>query len=160
MFLLRQGAIGLLIITASICFVLGLILPVMKLTYFYFWSDTHSIVSIIHALYIGGEMLLAATVAVFSILFPAAKLIYLMAAFVLVHLGAGKPARLLAPMSRLGKWSMLDVLVLALTVFYVKIGGIADASTLPGIYFFTASVVMTMIAYAMIRGQQTRPDPA
>ncbi|MGO9986088.1 MAG: paraquat-inducible protein A, partial [Rhodomicrobium sp.] len=50
----------------------------------------------------------------------------------------------------LGKWSMLDVLVLALLVFYAKSTGLADAVALPGVYFFAASVILTMIAYALI----------
>jgi len=41
---------------------------------------------------------------------------------------------------------MLDVLVLALVIFYVKISGIGDANTLPGIWFFAASVILTLLA--------------
>ncbi len=50
----------------------------------------------------------------------------------------------------LGKWSMLDVLVLALLVFYAKSTQFADAVALPGIYFFAGSVILTMIAYSLV----------
>jgi len=45
---------------------------------------------------------------------------------------------------------MLDVLLLALVVFYAKATQFADATTLPGVYFFAASVFLTMIAYSLI----------
>jgi len=46
---------------------------------------------------------------------------------------------------------LLDVLALALTIFYVKSSNLADAVTLPGIYFFTAAVVLTMIAHGWVK---------
>ena len=46
---------------------------------------------------------------------------------------------------------MLDVLVLALTVFYVKSMDLADAATMPGLYLFTASVVLTMVAHGWVK---------
>ena len=55
----------------------------------------------------------------------------------------------------LGKWSMLDVLILALLVFYAKATQFADAVTLPGVYFFAASVFLTMFAYGMTGGEET-----
>jgi hypothetical protein len=45
---------------------------------------------------------------------------------------------------------MLDVLVLALVVFYAKAANLADAMSMPGIYLFAAAVVLTMIATAII----------
>jgi hypothetical protein len=53
-------------------------------------------------------------------------------------------------MSGLGKWSMLDVLVLALLIFYAKATNLADATSMPGIYLFAAAVILTMIATAII----------
>jgi paraquat-inducible protein A len=50
----------------------------------------------------------------------------------------------------LGKWSMLDVLVLALLIFYAKSTALSDAVALPGIYFFAGSVVLTMLAYGLV----------
>jgi len=42
------------------------------------------------------------------------------------------------------------VLVLALVIFYVKASALTEAAALPGIYFFSAAVLMTMIAYALV----------
>ncbi len=42
---------------------------------------------------------------------------------------------------------MTDVMVLALMIFYVNSSGYTEASVQPGVYFFAASALMTMLAY-------------
>ena len=53
----------------------------------------------------------------------------------------------ISAMEWLGRYSMTDVMVLALMIFYVNASGYAEASVLPGIHFFAASALMTMFAY-------------
>ncbi len=144
----RSFLLGLLIVGASASFVLGITLPVLKLTRLYVWTDTFSITSVIWALAKDGEFVLAAILVLFSILFPMLKLLYLLALYAVPARPDERRAQALQRLGWLGKWSMLDVLVLALMVFYVKSSGIADAASLPGIYFFAASVILTMIATA------------
>lgn len=147
---LRTFSVGLMIIGAAMCLVLGLTMPVIELTYFYVWSDTHSFISIVRALYAEQELFLAGVLVVFSMLFPAIKLVYLLVAYTCMAAGEGARKRMLNRMAWLGKWSMLDVLVLALVIFYVKASALTQATTLPGIYFFSGAVLMTMIAYALV----------
>jgi paraquat-inducible protein A len=40
-----------------------------------------------------------------------------------------------------------SVMVLALMIFYVNSSGYTEASVQPGVYFFAASAIMTMLAY-------------
>jgi len=147
---LRTFTAGLMIVGAVTCLVLGLTMPVIELTYFYVWSDTHSFISIVRALYAEQELFLAGILVVFSMLFPAIKLLYLLVAYMGMATGSGTHQRMLSRMSWLGKWSMLDVLVLALVIFYVKASAFTEAAALPGIYFFSGAVLMTMIAYALV----------
>lgn len=147
----RRFILSLLILAAAICLGLGLTLPVIKLTKLYVWTDEHSMVSIIWALYKDGELLLAAIVGIFSVVFPILKLVYLLAAAFVGPDEHGEKGRWLADLEWLGKWSMLDVLALALTVFYVKSSSLADAVSLPGLYFFTGAVVLTMIAHGWVK---------
>ena len=44
----------------------------------------------------------------------------------------------------LGKWSMLDVFVVALLLVSLKLGALAKVEVHYGLYFFTASVILTM----------------
>jgi paraquat-inducible protein A len=121
----------------------------MQLTRLYFWTDTHSILSVLSELFAAGEIFLASVIFVFSIVFPALKLLYITAAGTLISAGPVRRSRWLRRIEWLGKWSMLDVLVLALLVFYAKSHDLADAVALPGIYFFAASVILTMTAYGL-----------
>jgi paraquat-inducible protein A len=146
----RAFLIFLLTLGAAVCLVLGLTFPVMRLTRLYFWTDTHSILSIISALYASNEMFLAGVIFVFSVVIPAFKLIYIAAAGTLITFDPARRRGLFRRIEWLGKWSMLDVLVLALLVFYAKSTEFADAVALPGIYFFAASVLFTMIAYSLV----------
>jgi paraquat-inducible protein A len=152
---LRAFLIFILTLSAAICLVLGLTLPVMQLTRLYFWTDTHSILSVLSALYATGEFFLAGVIFVFSIVFPAFKLLYITAAGTLISAGPARRSRWFKRIEWLGKWSMLDVLVLALLVFYAKATSLADAVALPGIYFFAASVILTMTAYSLISRGET-----
>jgi len=142
--------VGALIIGATTCLVLGLTMPVIELTYFYVWSDTHSFISIVRALFAEQEIFLAGILVVFSMFFPAIKLVYLLVAYTTMATGGDARNRALNRMAWLGKWSMLDVLVLALVIFYVKSGALTEAAALPGVYFFAGAVLMTMIAYALV----------
>ncbi len=146
----------LLLLAAAITLGLGLTLPVVELSWLLVWKKTHSITDVIFTLYQEKEFFLAAVLFIFSVLFPILKLIYLLFAYV-QHLWAKRSGGLtLSHLHWLGKWSMLDVLVLALIVFYVKQTGVADAKTLPAIYFFGAAVIFTMLATSRCE-QHLRP---
>ena len=146
----RSFLLGLMIIAATVCLVLGLTLPIIRLTQFFVWTDVHSLISVVQELYLADELVLASVVFVFSIVFPFLKLLYLLALYSIRHVQPNNTGTWLKRLSWLGKWSMLDVLVLALVVFYAKAANLADAMSMPGIYLFAASVVLTMISTAMI----------
>lgn len=155
---LRAFFIFILALAAAVCLVLGLTLPVMKLTRLYFWTDTPSILSIVSALWASGEIFLAGVIFVFSIVFPALKLLYIAMAGTLTTFDPARRGRWLKRIGWLGKWSMLDVLVLALLVFYAQAIEFADAVSLPGVYFFAASVFLTMIAYSLIDREEVSAE--
>jgi paraquat-inducible protein A len=152
---IRNIAAGTMILAATACLVLGLTVPVVRLSYLYFWTQDYSLSAIVRQLYTDNELFLAAVIFVFSIVFPAFKLVYLLAAFAGEQTAAS--IRLHQRLSWLGKWSMLDVLVLALVVFYAKSTTIMDAVALPGVYYFSASVILSMLAYAAVDAAHTGP---
>ena len=158
----RSFLLGLLIIAATVCLVLGLTLPIIRLTRFYVWTDVHSLVSVVRELYLANEIILASIVCIFSIVFPFLKLLYLLALYSIRHVRPAQSAKWLKRLSWLGKWSMLDVLVLALVVFYAKATNLADATSMPGIFLFAGAVILTMVATAMIEHdiekERTTPD--
>jgi paraquat-inducible protein A len=154
----RSFLLGVLIVAATVCLVLGLTLPIVRLTRFYVWTDVHSLISILEELYNAQEFFLAIVIGLFSVVVPFIKLLYLLGLFSAQSVSPERRGRLLRQMSWLGKWSMLDVLVLALLIFYAKSTRIADAVSMPGIYMFAAAVVLTMFAYAIVEHEAERPS--
>ena len=147
----RRFLLSLTILAASVCLALGISLPIIQLTKFGIWTTEHSLLSTVNVLASEGQTFLGAIVLIFSIILPVAKLLYLLMVSTLPPAEIARQNRRLHALEWLGKWSMHDVLVLALTIFFVKSHGIYDATSLYGVYFFTAAVVLMILAYAWIR---------
>jgi paraquat-inducible protein A len=144
---LKNFLLALFILTAAICFALGVILPSIRFTTVYVWTNEHSIASIIYALYRTQEYFLASVLATFSVVFPFLKLLYLLTLCLSPNLSEDFRQKSLSTMEWLGRYSMTDVMVLALMIFYMNSSGYIEARVLPGVYCFAASALMTMFAY-------------
>lgn len=156
--------LSLAIIAASVCLALGVSLPIIRLNRFVFWSTDQSLLSTVRGLVGEGQLFLAVTIFLFCVVFPALRLVYLLLISALPVAAMQSLEKHLQAAEWLGKWSMPDVLALALAIFLVQSQGMADASSLPGIYFFTAAVVLMIVSQALLRidtGQGSRlPSPA
>jgi paraquat-inducible protein A len=143
----RNFMLALFILVAAICFALGVILPSIRFTTIYVWTNEHSIASIIWALWATQEYFLCAVITVFSVLFPFLKLLYLLTLCLSPNVSTDFRQRSISTMEWLGRYSMTDVMVLALMIFYMNSSGYTEARVLPGVYCFAASALMTMMAY-------------
>src|SRR4030095_3623533 len=128
-------------------FALGVMLPAIRFTTVFVWTNQHSIATIIWALYQNEEFFLCVVIFMFSIFFPFLKLFYLLTLVTSPDMPAEFRNRSISAMECLGLYSMTDVMVLALMIFYINASGYSEASVLPGVYFFAASAIMTMLAY-------------
>jgi paraquat-inducible protein A len=131
--------------TVSAMLVAGAVLPMFTFSQFYIFNDTFSLASGIFYLLLQGEPLLFLVVFSFSILMPVWKM-YLL--YRLLHAQDSDNAqrrRHLHVLSFLGKWSMLDVFVVAILVVTVKLGAIASITVHFGIYLFTLAVLASML---------------
>lgn len=157
----RRFLLSFAIIGAAVCLALGISLPIIKLTTYVFWSTEHSLVSTVEVLLNDGQLFLGLTVLIFSIVLPVLKLLYLLLISTLPAAELVRQHKRLKALEWLGKWSMHDVLVLALTIFFIKAQGIYDATSLSGVYFFTAAVVLMILSYAWLRteGLAASPQP-
>ena len=125
--------------------VAGAVLPMFTFSQFYIFNDTFSLASGIFHLLAEGEPLLFIIVFSFSILMPAWKMVLL---YRLLHAQQSNHARRqrqLHVLSFLGKWSMLDVFVVAILVVTVKLGAIVSITVHFGIYLFTLAVLASML---------------
>ena len=160
----RRFLLSLAILSASVCLALGMSLPIIKLTKYVFWSTEHSLLSTVMVLLNDGQTFLGSMILVFSIILPVLKLLYLLLVSTLPAAEIMRQRRQLRALEWLGKWSMHDVLVLALTIFFIKSQGVYDAASLSGVYFFTAAVLLMILSYAWLRmdaasGQTVLPEP-
>jgi paraquat-inducible protein A len=142
--------IVILIILSIGLLIIGLTLPI--LTVRKLWdSNTYSILTGIQNLWQEKLYVLAVIIFLFSIIFPIAKLISLSAVWFL-RLTDEHRKNLVLCMEIFGKWSMLDVFVTAIFIVWVKLGALASAKAENGIYFFAASVLLTMILSSLQSG--------
>jgi paraquat-inducible protein A len=143
----------LLLFLATLAFALGIVLPLIEVERLFLFTDTPSLLGIVEALFRQGDVALAALIALFSIGFPALKLALLhVAAY-----GDGAP-RVPAWLRALSNWSMLDVVLVALVIFAAKTSGVASAFARPGLWFFAASVVLTVAAAALVKRRAAVPQ--
>lgn len=147
-----------LLVTALVCLFAGLTLPIMEVRNLWVFRGSYSIVDGIIVLIEQGDMLIAVFVAAFSVLLPAAKILGLLALWRRVRQGRHLSSRLLALLETIGKWSMLDVFVVALIVFAAKASMLADANVAPAVIPFVASIVLTIYCSRSIKGELTAAD--
>ena len=105
------------------------------------------------------ELLLAAVLFFFSIVFPFIKLAALLVIW-FVRLPAEKRQELLHWLGILGKWSMLDVFVVAILIVLVKLGPLAKVEPRVGVYVFAAAILFSMLTTMYIDrlGRSAQPE--
>lgn len=134
---------------APISFALGIVLPLVRFESFYFFDETPSLIGIVGTLVEGGDYLLAILVACFSILFPIVK--QFAVTFEAFSRGKEQPAFLSKLVPILSKWSMMDVLLVAIVIVAAKTSGMANAFSQPGLWFYAASALLTILAHQAIK---------
>lgn len=129
---------------SALLLVAGWILPLMTVSKLLVLYDEVSILTGATRLWAGGYYLLFIVIVVFSVIFPAAKMSF--AGFMWLRLDLGRPglSKALDLIDGLGRWSMLDVFVVALTVVAVEVSLVSDVAIHPGLYCFAAAVVLSM----------------
>ena len=133
-----------MLLLASATLALGLDLPVVTLRSG-LAHDSYSVLGGIADLARSDELFLALIVLAFSVVFPIVKLGAL--ALVLFRpVAAERRARLVRALERLGRWSMLDVFVIAILIGSVHLGILSAAYAERGIYVFAAGILLSMFS--------------
>lgn len=160
--LASSAALGL---AAAVMLVPANLLPVLSTNTGY-EARTDTIFSGIVGLWKEGMWAIAAIVFVASILIPILKLLGLG----LLLLAATRPrvrrrrllTRLYTTLDFIGRWSMLDVFLVAFLAGVVQFGALAKVEARSGIIAFTAAVVLTVLATDAFNPRLlwTKPAPA
>lgn len=139
--------IPLALFVATLALGIGLTTPLISVERLYFFSQEPSLAEIIASLWKGGDRLLATVVALFSVVLPITKLALMQ---IVVAEGRFAVTRVHLWIGHLSKWSMLDVLLVALVVFAAKTSGLADIAARPGLWFFAGSALLSAAASTVV----------
>ena len=138
-----------LVIAAVILYLPANLLPVMYTTEL-FDTESNTILSGVIELWKNGQWDLAVIVFVASICVPILKLAVLALLLLTIRARSGwrlhERARLYRMVEFIGRWSMLDVFVVALLLSLVQFDMLANVRAGPGIVPFCAVVILTMLA--------------
>lgn len=129
--------------------VVGLVAPIITLKKFVLVQNTFSVMGGAIELIKEGKLFLSFVIIAFSIALPLLK-IGVLATLLSTSTHAEKLGKYLRWMHLYGKWSMLDVFVVAILVVVVKLGVIASVEMRYGLYAFAAAVILTMIITARV----------
>jgi paraquat-inducible protein A len=135
-------------LAALICYPVGISLPVLRMEKLGYVNEA-SVWSGSIALLTEGQVAVGLIVLVCSIIIPILKLLGLLI------LSARPPsihvhhqARIYRAIEQLGKWGMIDVLLVAVVIAALKLGDIVSVTPGPGLVAFTACVLLSLIAAA------------
>jgi paraquat-inducible protein A len=135
--------------TALLLFPFGILLPVLEVRRFgqsneaSIWEGTLDMLA-------GGELLVGSVILLCSIVIPFVKLVGL------ITITGGRA--LLSRRRRaltwrllevIGRWGMVDVLLVALVVAIVKLGDVVEMRPGPGVLAFTACVALSLVSSAL-----------
>ncbi|WP_292663309.1 paraquat-inducible protein A [Nitratifractor sp.] len=146
---------GLLSLAALIALINGLITPILMVVVHknveYLGDvvlsfESKGILGSITKLYHEGNLPIAAVILLFSVVLPMLKTLSLL--FVSLYETRPFAAKMVRFFKHLGKWSMLDVFVVALLLVFLTSRGtdVSRAEAEIGIYFFLAYVILSMAA--------------
>ncbi len=137
--------IVLLLVLAFALFLAGLFRPFTEVTKLWVFDHDVSVYHALITLFHEREFFLFGILIIFTVIFPLVKI----TALLVLWLKPGLQLRLMAQVheivSHLGKWSMLDVFVVAVLVVLIRAGGLATIKAQDGLLLFCASVVLTQI---------------
>jgi paraquat-inducible protein A len=146
----KQGmSINLLLLLTFGILSVGIFAPMLTLKYivasFFVWDEkTVTLYSTISQLYESSEYFLFIVITLFSICFPIFKIFTLLFAVninIQPHSFLDKSLKFV---EIFGKWSMLEVFVVALLLVSVKLGALLNVQVHYGVYAFAVSVLLTL----------------
>lgn len=139
-----------LLLLSAILLLVGIFAPMMTLSKFVWIENRFSLFAGTVQLFTDGQFLLFLIIFIFSIIMPVAKLILLFRFWHAESSDSHQLQHFMNWISHYGKWSMLDVFVVALLLVIVKLGVLATVEVHYGIYVYAAAGLLIMLCTAII----------
>lgn len=141
----QRSIFNALLIAALYAFWHGIFAPLMELEKLWIFNNQYSLYSSLQTLLAHDEVFLFSFLLAFSILAPLVKI----AGLALIANTSERFHRahewFLYLLETWGKWSMLDVFVVALLFVSVKLGSLANVIVHEGLYWFAGAVILIQV---------------
>jgi paraquat-inducible protein A len=140
-----RSRVAALTISSLVLFPPAILLPIVEIEKLGHHHQS-SLLGGIRDLFQVGEWRIGVIIFLFSILFPLTKLLILLELTWVQFLNSNQRSIAYRWMEHAGKWSMLDVLLLAILVMWIKLQGLVAFQFGPAIFAFTLCVAMSLLA--------------
>ena len=144
---------------ALVVLVAGLSLPILtveKTIFWRHWENHYSVFVGVIELAKSGDWLLSVILFFFSMVFPFAKL-FSLAVLWYRKLSEADRAKTLRWLEALGKWSMLDVFVVAILIVAAKLRDLTQVQPRIGVYLFGLAIILSMLITTRVNRLARRP---
>lgn len=142
---------------ALVLFAAGIFRPFTSVTKLWIFENQISVYGGLITLWKEGELFLFMILLVFTVVFPFVKICSLLTLWLKNGLPRDRVEQMYRFVAQLGKWSMLDVFIVAILVLTVTSGGLATIRIQDGLVLFFCSVMLTQIA-SMWTGPHRAPS--
>lgn len=147
--------VNFLLVALVVLFIIGIWAPILTLKKLLFVQNTFSILSGINQLLTDGQYALFILIAMFTLVLPCCKIVVLFTAWNSPQSPTRR--RYVEWLSAIGKWSMLDVFVVAVLIASVKLGALASIEIHYGLYVFTTAVILMMVTTHFVHRRVRAP---
>lgn len=149
-----------LLALALLAFWQGIFAPLMELEKLWFFNNKYSLYSSLQTLWLHGEVFLFFFLLLFSILVPLIKIVGLALVANTSKQFRKAHQHFLSILETWGKWSMLDVFVVALLFVSVKLGSLANITVHDGLYWFAGAVILIQVLSVWLSWEIKKPSTA
>ena len=135
-----------MLLTALSCFFAGIFLPFTSVTKVWLFENQISVYHSLVVFWRARDTLLFVILFMFTICFPLVKMNTLLALWLYPKLTANQTKGFYRVVSHLGKWSMLDVFVVAVLALTLGSASLASIKVGSGFFLFFVSVMLTQFS--------------
>jgi len=137
--------------------VAALMTPFLVMKKLIFFEEAYTLLHSVRLMWESGSYFLAAVVFCFSVVFPFVKLGTLLWVW-FVPMAAATRGRTLWVVGVLGKWSMLDVFIVALLIILSTSKAMFNAEARVGVYLFAGAIGLSLVASLLIEHLAKKTD--
>ena len=136
---------GMMSMAALIIYLPAILLPLLQIERLGQASQNSLAYGVI-SLLADGYLFVGSIIFLFSILLPPIKLIAMLVLIYHLHMGQYYRAKVYLLVEKVGKWGMLDVMLVAILVAFVKLGDLVTITAGPGLWAFSVMVLLSLLA--------------